>query len=52
MHVHDVNPFASTDFNVTHHIRHLSFGQQLVDDQGNNQALNPLDGVDGVAEKG
>ena len=33
IHVHDVNPFASTDFNVTHQIKHLSFGQHL--DLGN-----------------
>ena len=33
IHVHDVNPFASTDFNVTHKIKHLSFGQHL--DLGN-----------------
>ena len=33
IHVHDVNPFSSTDFNVTHQIKHLSFGQQL--DLGN-----------------
>merc|ERR1711981_185104 len=52
VHVHDVNPFASTDFNLTHHIRHVSFGQQLRDDQGNNQALNPLDDTLAVAEKG
>ena len=52
VHVHDVNPFASTDFNLTHHIRHVSFGQQLRDDQGNNQALNPLDDTVAVAEKG
>ena len=52
VHVHDVNPFASTDFNLTHHIRHVSFGQQLRDEQGNNQALNPLDDTLAVAEKG
>lgn len=47
IHVHDVNPFASTDFNVSHHINHLSFGQQL--EEGTN---NPLDGVEAIAEKG
>merc|ERR1711953_497307 len=52
VHVHDVNPFASTDFNLTHHIRHVSFGQQLRDEKGNNQALNPLDDTLAVAEKG
>jgi len=52
IHVHDVNPFASTDFNVTHQIKHLSFGQQLDLESVNAGALNPLDGVEGIAEKG
>ena len=52
VHVHDVNPFASTDFNISHHINHLSFGQQLVDHEGQLQANNPLDDVDGVADRG
>ncbi len=39
-------PFSSNDFNVTHRIRHLSFGPK-VDGQG-----NPLDGVVAVADKG
>ena len=46
VHVHDVQPFSSGDFNVTHRIRHLSFGPK-VDGQG-----NPLDGVIAVADKG
>ena len=48
IHVHDVNPFASTDFNVTHRIRHLSFGQQIE----NGQSHSPLDGVESTADKG
>jgi len=52
IHVHDVNPFASTDFNVTHQINHLSFGQKLDLDSVDAGALNPLDGVEGIAEKG
>jgi len=52
IHVHDVNPFASTDFNVTHQIKHLSFGQKLDLESVNAGALNPLDGVEGIAEKG
>jgi len=52
IHVHDVNPFASTDFNVTHQIKHLSFGQKLDLDSVDAGAINPLDGVEGVAEKG
>ena len=46
VHVHDIQPFSSTDFNVTHRIRHLSFGPKI-DGQG-----NPLDGVIAVADKG
>jgi len=52
IHVHDVNPFASTDFNVTHQIKHLSFGQHLDLESVDAGAINPLDGVEGVAEKG
>jgi len=52
IHVHDVNPFSSTDFNVTHQIKHLSFGQQLDLESVDAGAINPLDGVEGVAEKG
>ena len=29
VHIHDVQPFSSTDFNTTHRIRHLSFGRQV-----------------------
>lgn len=47
IHVHDVQPFSSSDFNLTHRIRHLSFGQPL-----DLMDRNPLDGVVGVAEKG
>lgn len=28
VHVHDLQPFGSTQFNLTHHIRHLSFGYE------------------------
>lgn len=28
VHVHDLQPFGSTQFNLTHHIRHLSFGHE------------------------
>jgi len=49
VHVHDIQPFASTDFNLTHRIRHLSFGRQL-EDGGSH--VNPLDGVESTASKG
>lgn len=50
VHVHDVQPFASTDFNLTHNIQHLSFGQQM--SQEYSQATSPLDGVLTGADKG
>ena len=50
VHVHDVQPFTSTEFNPTHTIRHLSFGRQI--DGGAAGAPAPLDGVVGFAEKG
>lgn len=28
VHVHDLQPFGSTQFNLTHHIKHLSFGHE------------------------
>jgi len=49
VHIHDVQPFSSTDFNTTHRIRHLSFGRQL---EGGLESNNPLDGIETVAEKG
>lgn len=49
VHIHDVQPFSSTDFNTTHRIRHLSFGRQL---EGGLDSNNPLDGVETIAEKG
>ena len=48
VHIHDVQPFSSSDFNMTHRIRHLSFGRQL---EGGSD-VNPLDGVESVADKG
>ena len=50
-HVHDVQPFAATDFNLTHTIRHLSFGRQ-VDAYGDLHDPPPLNGKYGVAESG
>ena len=50
IHVHDVNPFASTDFNVSHTINHLSFGLQR--EQEGQDSQHPLDGVEGVADRG
>ncbi|TRY61194.1 hypothetical protein TCAL_01482 [Tigriopus californicus] len=47
VHVHDVQPFTSSEFNLTHTIRHLSFGQAV---QSSEESA--LDGVVGFAEKG
>jgi len=46
IHVHDVQPFATSDFNLTHTVRHLSFGRNVPG------KTDPMDGVMGVAEKG
>lgn len=46
IHVHDVQPFSTTDFNLTHTIRHLSFGRNVPG------KTDPMDGVVGIAEKG
>jgi len=45
IHVHDVQPFSSGDFNLTHTVRHLSFGRNVVG------KTDPMDGVVGLAEK-
>jgi len=45
IHVHDVQPFASSDFNLTHTVRHLSFGRNVVG------RTDPMDGVQGIADK-
>lgn len=44
--VHDVQPYSSEDFNVTHHINSLSFGTSLIGKE------NPLDGFLTTADKG
>lgn len=46
MHVHDVQPFMSGDFNLTHTIRHLSFGQKV------DSLEAPLDNLKSTAEAG
>lgn len=46
IHVHDVQPFSSTDFNVSHIINHLSFGDRI-------EVVNthPLDGMKFIANE-
>lgn len=44
--VHDVQPFASSEFNMTHIIRHLSFGLNV---EGKS---NPMDNTTVVADEG
>ncbi|KAG8187233.1 hypothetical protein JTE90_020662 [Oedothorax gibbosus] len=46
VHVHDLQPFASSQFNLTHKINHLSFGKSIPGKP------DPLDGTMQVAEKG
>ncbi|XP_012262644.2 endoplasmic reticulum-Golgi intermediate compartment protein 3 isoform X2 [Athalia rosae] len=46
VHVHDVQPYASTQFNMTHKIRHLSFGHKIPG------KTNPMDDTLVVAADG
>ena len=46
IHVHDVQPFSTSDFNVSHTVRHLSFGRNVPG------KTDPMDGTEGVAAKG
>mmetsp|Transcript_33759 Transcript_33759/g.54705 ORF Transcript_33759/g.54705 Transcript_33759/m.54705 type:complete len:386 (-) Transcript_33759:112-1269(-) len=46
MHVHDLMPFQSREFNVSHHIYRLSFGQDFPG------VINPLDHQDRIVETG
>ncbi|XP_054723258.1 endoplasmic reticulum-Golgi intermediate compartment protein 3-like [Uloborus diversus] len=46
VHVHDLQPFSASQFNLTHRIRHLSFGKNIPG------KTNPLDGTMQVADKG
>jgi len=43
VHVHDVQPYSSNQFNMTHIIRSLSFGESIPG------KTNPMDNVEGVA---
>ncbi|CAL8100765.1 unnamed protein product [Orchesella dallaii] len=43
VHVHDVQPYSSSQFNMTHKIRSLTFGENIPG------KTNPIDGMDGVA---
>lgn len=47
VHVHDVQPFSSTEFNTTHKIRHLTFGERIMSD-----THDPLKDTLGLAEEG
>ncbi|XP_074099706.1 endoplasmic reticulum-Golgi intermediate compartment protein 3 [Cotesia typhae] len=46
VHVHDVQPYASNQFNLTHKIRHLSFGVNI---PGKS---NPIDNTTVIADQG
>lgn len=47
VHVHDVQPFSSSEFNTTHTIRHLSFGTSI-----DSRTHNPLKDTVGLATEG
>jgi len=44
--VHDVQPFSANNFNMTHNIRHISFGKSVPG------KTNPLDSHSEVATEG
>lgn len=46
VHVHDVQPLSSTNFNTSHRIRHLSFGKNIPG------KTNPIDGTDVITHEG
>lgn len=47
VHIHDVHPFSSSTFNVSHNINHLSFGEQI-----EFANTHPLDKMQVVAKDG
>ncbi|KAF7269494.1 hypothetical protein GWI33_017489 [Rhynchophorus ferrugineus] len=47
LHVHDVQPFSSTEFNMTHKINCVTFGGDI-----KTGSHNSLKDVDGIAEEG
>lgn len=40
VHVHDVHPYSSQSFNLSHNINHLSFGQRI--DFANTHPLDDM----------
>ncbi|XP_028142557.1 endoplasmic reticulum-Golgi intermediate compartment protein 3 isoform X1 [Diabrotica virgifera virgifera] len=47
LHVHDVQPFSSSEFNTSHRIRHLSFGDRI-----ESHTHNPLKDIEVFASEG
>lgn len=47
IHIHDVHPYSSSSFNLSHTIRHLSFGKRI-----NFANTHPLDGMEVIAAEG
>lgn len=41
IHIHDVHPYSSSSFNLSHIVRHLSFGERI-----NFANTHPLDGME------
>ncbi|XP_043287548.1 endoplasmic reticulum-Golgi intermediate compartment protein 3 isoform X2 [Venturia canescens] len=46
VHVHDVQPYTSSQFNLTHIVRHLSFGRNIPG------KTNPMDNTTVIAQEG
>lgn len=41
IHIHDVHPYSSSSFNLSHIVKHLSFGERI-----NFANTHPLDGME------
>lgn len=41
IHIHDVHPYSSSSFNLSHVVKHLSFGERI-----NFANTHPLDGME------
>lgn len=47
IHVHDVHPYSSSSFNLSHIVRHLSFGDRI-----NAANTHPIDGMEVTTTEG
>lgn len=46
IHIHDVHPYSSSSFNLSHIVRHLSFGERI-----NFANTHPLDGMEVISKE-